>query len=318
MWGFRAGCHAAQAMHVDRQRLVRALTFWLRPDFLVRCLRRFQQLEGFDRAIALASLTFSALIPLGIVVSGALSDHDIGDHLVERFGLEGKGARAVNDLFDTGEDLATGFSVFSFFLLLVTILSFSRALQRLFERTWELPPLSVRNTVNGLIWISGLVVYAVITGAVRANYNAGVLEILTGAVLAFVSIVFVIWSGVLLSNRRITRRELLPAAIVVAAVGGLLAFGGDIYVPRLFNSYANRYGAVGAVFALISWLFVLMVGLVSAVAVGREVSLELDAIQRGEKPSSEQIQAEWAIVRRQAHDARQRVSDWRAARKPES
>lgn len=312
------GCHAAQAMHVDRERLVRALTFWLRPDFLVRCLRRFQQLEGFDRAIALASLTFSALIPLGIVVSGALSDHDIGDHLVERFGLEGQGARAVNDLFDTGEDLATGFSVFSFFLLLVTILSFSRALQRLFERTWELPPLSVRNTVNGLIWISGLVVYAVITGAVRANYNAGVLEILTGAVLAFVSIVFVIWSGVLLSNRRITRRELLPAAIVVAAVGGLLAFGGDIYVPRLFNSYANRYGAVGAVFALISWLFVLMVGLVSAVAVGREVSLELDAIQRGEKPSSEQIQAEWAIVRRQAHDARQRVSDWRAARKQKS
>lgn len=57
-------------MHVDRERVVPALTFWLRPDFLVRCLRRFQALEGFDRAIALASLTFSALIPLGIVVSG--------------------------------------------------------------------------------------------------------------------------------------------------------------------------------------------------------------------------------------------------------
>lgn len=305
-------------MPVDRERVVRALTFWLRPDFLVRCLRRFQTLEGFDRAIALASLTFSALIPLGIVVSGAVSDHDIGDHLVERFGLDGNGARAVNDLFDTGEDLASGFSVFSFFLLLVTILSFSRALQRLFERTWELPPLSVRNTVNGLIWICGLVVYAVITGAVRANYNAGVLEILTAAVLGVVSVVFVTWSGVLLSNRRITRRELLPAAILVAAVGGLLAIGGDIYVPRLFNSYADRYGVVGAVFALISWLFVLMVGLVSAVAIGREVSLELDAIQRGEKPSSEQIQAEWAGVRRQANDARQRVSDWRAARKQKS
>jgi membrane protein len=302
-------------MPVDRERVVRALTFWLRPDFLVRCLRRFQALEGFDRAIALASLTFSALIPLGIVVSGALSDHDIGDHLVERFGLEGQGARAVTQLFDTGEDLASGFSIFSFFLLLVTILSFSRALQRLFERTWELPPLSVRNSKNGLIWISGLVVYAVITGSVRANYNAGVLELLTGAVLAFLSVAFVVWSGVLLSNRRITRRELLPAAILVAAVAALLAIGGDIYVPRLFNSYADRYGAVGAVFALISWLFVLMVGLVSAVAIGREVSLELDAIQRGEKPSSEQIQAEWAGVRRQAHNARQRVSEWRAARK---
>lgn len=302
-------------MQVDRERVVRALTFWLRPDFLLRCARRFQALEGFDRAIALASLTFSALIPLGIVVSGAVSDHSIGDHLVERYGLEGDGATAVNDLFDTGADLASGFSAFSLFLLLVTILSFSRALQRLFERTWELPPLSVRNTKNGLVWITGLVVYVAITGVVRANFNAGVAEILTGAALGGLSVVFIIWSGVLLSNRRITRHELLPAAILVAAVAAVLAFAGDIYVPRLFNSYAGRYGAVGAVFALISWLFVLMVGLVAAVAVGREVSVELDAIRRGEKPSNEQIQAEWAQVRRQAHEARQRVSDWRAERK---
>ena len=302
-------------MQVDRERVVRALTFWLRPNFLVRCLRRFQTLEGFDRAIALASLTFSALIPLGIVVSGAVSDHSIGDHLVDRFGLEGNGATAVKDLFDTGEDLASGFSVFSFFLLLVTILSFSRALQRLFERTWELPPLSVRNTKNGLIWISGLVVYVVVTGLVRANYNAGVVEVLTGAVLAGLTVGFALWSGVILSNRRVTKRELLPAAVLVATVGFLLAIGGDIWVPRLFNSYASRYGAVGAVFALISWLFVLMVGLVAAVAVGREVSDELDAIRRGEKSSNEQIQAEWAQVRSQAHEARQRVSDWRAARK---
>jgi len=302
-------------VQVDRERVVRALTFWLRPDFLVRCLRRFQTLEGFDRAIALASLTFSALIPLGIVVSGAVSDHSIGQHLVERYGLEGNGAEAVKDLFDTGEELASSFSVFSFFLLLVTILSFSRAIQRLFERAWELPPLSVRNTKNGLIWMCGLVVYAVATGVVRANYNSGVLELLTGAVLGLLSVAFVVWSGVLLSNRRITRHQLLPAAILVAAVGGLLAIGGDIYVPRLFNSYASRYGAVGAVFALISWLFVLMVGLVAAVAVGREVSEELDAIGRGEKPSNEQIQAEWAQVRRQAHEARERVAGWRAARK---
>jgi membrane protein len=103
--------------------------------------------------------------------------------------------------------------------------------------------------------------------------------------------------------------------VLVAAVALVLGIAGDIYVPRLFNSYASRYGAVGAVFALISWLFVLMVGLVAAVAIGREVSDELAAIRRGEKPSNEQIQAEWAQARAQAHDARQRVSDWRAARK---
>ena len=108
----------------------------------------------------------------------------------------------------------------------MTILSFSRAIQRLFERTWELPPLSVRNTKNGLIWMCGLVVYALVIGVVRANYNSGVLEILTSAVLGLLTVVFVVWSGVLLSNRRITRHELLPAAILVAVVSALLAIAG--------------------------------------------------------------------------------------------
>src|SRR6188472_97143 len=179
-------------MDVDRERVVRALTFWLRPDFLVRCFRRFQVLEGFDRAIALASLTFSAIVPLGIVVSGAVTDNSIGDHFVERFGLEGNGARAVQDLFNTGEDLASGFSVFSFFLLLVTILSFSRALQRLFERTWELPPLSVRNTKNGLIWICGLVVYSTVAGFVRTSFDSGVMEVVTAVFLCALGLAFVI------------------------------------------------------------------------------------------------------------------------------
>jgi hypothetical protein len=66
---------------------------------------------------------------------------------------------------------------------------------------------------------------------------------------------------------------------------------------------------------MISWLFVLMVGLVAAVAVGREVSSELDAIRRGDKPSNEQIEAEWAGVRAQAHEGAERVSGWRPGRK---
>jgi uncharacterized BrkB/YihY/UPF0761 family membrane protein len=312
-------------MKVDRERVLRDLTFWLRPDFVVRCLRRFQALEGFDRAIALASLSFSALIPLAIVTGGILSDQDAGSELVSRFGLEGKGASAVTELFDTGEDLTSGFSLFSAFLLLVTILSFSRALQRLFERTWQLEPLSVRNTKNGVIWVGGLIVYSALTGFLRVEFDSGLIEILTLAALAVAALVFVVWSGEILTNHRVTRRQMMPAAILVVALSAVFAIGGDIYVPRLFNSYADRYGALGAVFALISWLFVLMVALVAAVAVGREVWAELEAIRRGDRPSNDQIEAEWAAVRaqmdegrtqvaRRARGARERVAGWRASR----
>ena len=291
-------------MRIDRERVLRTLTFWLRPDFVLRCLRRFQALEGFDRAVALASLAFTAIIPLGIVMSGVISDHDVGAQLVDRYGLEGKGATAVRDLFDRSDDLASGFSLFSAFLLLVTILSFSRALQRLFERAWDLEPLSLRNTKNGLMWVLGVVVYSTVTGFVRSAYDRGVMELLTVAALLALGLVFVVFTGITLSNRRLTRHQLMPAATLVVALGAIFAVGGDIYVPRLFNSYADRYGAVGAVFAMISWLFVLMIALVGAVAAGREVWAELEAIRRGDRPSHAQIEAEWASVRRRVAELR--------------
>jgi hypothetical protein len=40
-----------------------------------------------------------------------------------------------------------------------------------------------------------------------------------------------------------------------------------------------------------------------------------EMLGRGEKPGNEQIEAEWAQVRAQAHEARQRLSDWRSGRK---
>jgi len=295
-------------MKPDRERVVRSLTFWLRPDFVLRCLRRFQALEGFDRAVALASLTFTAIIPLGIVMSGVVSEHDAGAQLVDRYGLEGQGARAVTELFDRSDELASGFSLFSAFLLIVTILSFSRAVQRLFERTWELEPLSVRNTKNGLVWVIGLIAYSTLTGFARSAYDSGVLEIVSIVVLGVAGLAFVVFTGVTLTNRRVTRQQLMPAAVLVVALSALFAIGGDIYVPRLFNSYADRYGAVGAVFAMISWLFVLMIALVAAVAVGREVWAELETIRRGDHPSHAQVEAEWAGVR-------SRIDELRARRK---
>ena len=44
-------------------------------------------------------------------------------------------------------------------LLVVAVLSFTRAVQRLFEQTWELDALSVRNTLNGLRWVAVFVAY---------------------------------------------------------------------------------------------------------------------------------------------------------------
>ena len=49
-------------------------------------------------------------------------------------------------------------------LLLVAVLSFTRAVQRVFEQAWELAPLGVRNTLNGVRWAAVLAVFLLVGG----------------------------------------------------------------------------------------------------------------------------------------------------------
>src|SRR4051812_49828777 len=82
---------------LDRERVVRTLTFWLRPEFVLRIVSRFQKVAGFDRSIALASGALTAVIPLAIIAS-VLSTHFGGkgtaDRLIDRYDLSGGGGRA--------------------------------------------------------------------------------------------------------------------------------------------------------------------------------------------------------------------------------
>jgi membrane protein len=45
----------AHGLRVDRERVVRTLTFLPRPEFVLRVVNRFQKVAGFDRAIALVA-----------------------------------------------------------------------------------------------------------------------------------------------------------------------------------------------------------------------------------------------------------------------
>ena len=81
---------------VDRQRVARTLTFWLRPEFVLRVVNRFQKVAGFDRAIALASGALTAMIPL-VIVTSAIATHvggkDTAERIIDRYKLTGGGAR---------------------------------------------------------------------------------------------------------------------------------------------------------------------------------------------------------------------------------
>jgi uncharacterized BrkB/YihY/UPF0761 family membrane protein len=284
---------------VHRERAVRTLTFWLRPEFVLRVVNRFQKLAGFDRSIALASGALTALIPLAIVASAFSSElggKGTAERIIDRYDLTGGGAEAVTDVFSPASGTSTSLGVIGFLFLMVTVLSFSRAVQRLVEQTWELDPLSVRNTFNGLLWIGGLGLYAALSGFLQVALGRNNVDLAAALLALPLSAVFLVWGGWVLSAKRIERHDLLPFGIVGAAALAIYSVGAAVYVPHLFSTYTTRYGVIGAVFAIISALFAVMVVVVASAAAGREVRDELDRIQRGERPADDEVRRQWDQV----------------------
>jgi len=286
-----------------RERVLRTLTFWLRPEFVLRVVNRFQKVAGFDRSIALASGALTATIPLTIVTSALaakLGGKGTAERVIDRYDLTGGGAEAVKDVFapPTGTDTTLG--VLGFLFLMVAVLSFTRAVQRMFEQTWELTPLSVRNTFNGLLWVGGLILYLDASGALHATLGQSRLELGAALLTAPLAVLFLLWSGRVLTARRLTTPDLLPFAILGAALLTVYSVGATVYVPHLFSTYATRYGVIGAVFAMISTLFCVTFIMVASAAAGREVRAELDRIRRGERPAEDEVRRQWNRVTAEA------------------
>ncbi len=287
---------------VDRERVIRTLTFWLRPQFVLRVVNRFQKIVGFDRAVALASSALTAIIPLAIITSSlatSLGGKDTADRIIDRYGLTGGGAEAVKDIFSPSTT-STSLGLIGGLFFLVALLSFTRAVQRLFEQTWELKPLSVRNSLNGLLWIGGLTLYMGLAGLLHGWLGRSELDLTPTLIVAPLSFVFLIWSGRMLSAKRLERRRLVPFGVVGAALLAVYSLGAAVYVPHLFDTYASRYGVIGAVFAMISALFCMMVVVVGSAALGREVDDELSRIRRGERPADDEVRRQWDEITAQA------------------
>src|SRR6187200_2166530 len=109
--------HERKRWRVDRERVVRTLTFWLRPEFVLRVVNRFQKVAGFDRSIALASGALTAMIPLTIVVSAVASElggKGTADRIIDRYDLTGGGAEAVKDVFAPPEGSSTSIGILGF------------------------------------------------------------------------------------------------------------------------------------------------------------------------------------------------------------
>ena len=280
---------------------------------MLRVVSRFQRIAGFDRAIALASSALTALVPLLIFTSAILprvGGAGAADDIVDRYDLSGDAAESVHEVFSPASGVTTGIGVFGALFLMIAVLSFTRAMQRLIEQSWELPALSVRNSVNGLKWIAGLLAYTTIAGTARGLSDRGATEAATAAALIPATAAFYIWSAYVLSGRRLPWRRFVAFGVVAACAGTVYSVAASAYMPGIFETYAARYGVVGVVFALISALFGAMVVIVASSALGREVHEEIGRLRHGERPSEDEVRKQWNEVLARARSGWAGAREW--------
>jgi membrane protein len=251
-----------------------ALTERARESFLGRCAERFVLMTGLDRCIVLSSQAFTALIPLLLLVSTlAPPGHEdvVARTMIARFGLDGDSAAAVEQLFTTPTGASGEISVLSAFLLLVSGVSFTRRIQKMYGAAWGKAPSGIRSGVFAALGLAALLSQVVLTYVVRSLVRDLPLDWLLMLPCVFVT-GLVLWVSIpyLLLNRLVHWRRLLVVGAVSALGTSVLGVASTIYMPPLVTQYAAEFGLFGITIALIGWLLAVAGVIVVSAAIGAE------------------------------------------------
>jgi membrane protein len=253
-------------------------------DFGSHALRRFVEVEGTQQATVLAAQAFTSLIPF-MVVGAAFGpgEGDLADRINDRFGLEGSAARSIEALFNDAGEVESAVTWVSCIILVLSALSFTRALQRMFQRAYGTDPGGWTEAWRGLAWLGVFALWVVVSSPLRETLDdiAG----LVFAIAVSTAMGFAVWLWtpmILLGN--MDWRRLLPGALVSAVLGALLGAASGIYVPILLTWSAERYGLIGVAFSIQSWLlaasFVVVVGAVVGAVASERYAPRLDRLRR--------------------------------------
>jgi membrane protein len=250
-----------------------ALARRLEATFPGRCAFSFVALQGIDRALVLASQAFTALIPLLLLVA-ALAPADQRDvaseAIVGRFRLTGDAAAAVDQLFAHSGSGSIG--LLSGFLILFSGISLSRRLQRMYQQAWRLEaPPGVGHTVHAALGLTALLLGLSLLYVARALVGplpwSNLLLLIVSAGANFVLFTTVPW---LLLDRQFAFRRLVPTGVLTATLASAYGIVSTVYMPRLMETYSERYGLFGVTLALVGWLLAIAVILVASAVVAAE------------------------------------------------
>jgi membrane protein len=251
------------------------------------CTTGMVRIEPFDRAMTLAAQAFTSIVPVLIVAAAFGPSHrGPGDAMADAVGLSEEARAALEASVPSGATVSSSIGLLGVLVALVTATSYSRALERMYSKIWEVERPGLRTAWRWLAAI-GAVLAAVALLRVTRQATAGD----TWSGLTELVVELLVWTAVwtfvpwVLLQAEVPARVLVCGGLLSAVALAVLAAVGSIYLPIALEAGARQFGVLGMTFTYIGWLFALSFALVAAAVVGRACALDdgrLGRVVRGE------------------------------------
>jgi uncharacterized BrkB/YihY/UPF0761 family membrane protein len=229
-------------------------------------------MDAVARAIVLASQSFTAGIPFVIVVSSlAPHDRDVASRLIARFHLQGATADQVRTLFLAHNDAQGAVTWISVVFLVASAMSFAAVLQVVYERALSFHHVGLRARWRPAVWLLGASLYIGSFVELKPNIAVAGSNLPRTVISILASFIFWFWTPRIQLGPRVPWRSLVPIAGLTTVSVTILAFVSPLYMPQMIRDDAARYGTIGAVFALLSWLVVLAFLIVGSAVVASQI-----------------------------------------------
>ncbi|MFE9104238.1 YhjD/YihY/BrkB family envelope integrity protein [Actinomadura geliboluensis] len=213
---------------------------------------RLTAVDFFGHSFQLAALAMLCFFPFLIVITTAVGQ-DTATVIVRWLGLNEHAARAVENLFEAAP-AAGSFTAVGACLLVLGAMAVAGTLQGWYQRVFDVRSRGARDVLAQLLWLAGLLGYAVVQsmlGRVSGALGGPVLQGLTGLALAAL---FWWWTMRTLLGGAADRRSLFPSALATGVCWVGLGVFSSLFFSDEIIANEQTYGSIGVVMVIMSWL----------------------------------------------------------------
>jgi membrane protein len=230
-----------------------------RKGVAIDAWRRYREVEGPLHSALLSLYILVAVLPALLVIEEYFDSHPaaLANRLVHHYGLNAETAVLLRSVLADTRVHELGSALIAIAGALFFGLGFGRVLQLVHMRAWRISVPS-RATDQGsyaavLLALYGLIVLLLFQLSELKGASPWV-----GRVLALgwagLLVLFFTWVPSLLLHRQVSRRDLLPGAVLTAVGLVVITIVSRYVIEPWVNLYAKDYGGLGVVLAIYFWI----------------------------------------------------------------